>query len=241
MQHYTVVVPVRPTNEIWSFLHPFSYEVWTCLVITIPCLILAMWLANLHAKFDFGALLGFVIRVAMVDDGRYMHKIFDSKGNVCLKLLGILWVWACLILIESYKGNLTAMLTRPTLRKTINSVEDLLNQNKIKWAIDDNGLEIIEYLKASPEGSTMRGLFDMAEKISYDDFGEDEWFEDPVFTNKQRDAGNYAGIGDVKSIRMMNSYDYGKTGKCNFYTIEETFFTAPAVMAYQVGAKHALS
>ena len=237
MSHSTIVVPLRPIKDIWSFLHPFSYEVWICLVITIPCLILAMWLANLHAKFDFGTLLGFVIRVAMVDDGRYMHKIFDSKGNMCLKLLGILWVWACLILTESYKGNLTAMLTRPTLRKTINSVEDLLNQNDIKWAIDDNGYDIIEYLKASPDGSPLRRLFDMAEKISYDDFGEDEWWEYTCFTNKQRDAGNYAAICDDKSIRQMKSYDYGKTGKCNFYTIKETFFTAPAVMAYQVGAK----
>ena len=77
----------------------------------------------------------------------------------------------------------------------------------------------------------------MAEKISWDDLGEDVWYEDNCFTNKQRDEGNYAAICDDTSIRQIKSDDYGKTGKCNFYTIKETFFTAPAVMAYQVGAK----
>ena len=81
----------------------------------------------------------------------------------------------------------------------------------------------------------------MAEKVSWKDLGEDEWYDDPCLTNKQKDAGNYATVCDDKSITIMKSNDYKKTGKCNFYTIEETFFTAPAVMAYQVGAKHALS
>ena len=159
MSHYTIVVPVRPIQEIWSFLYPFTFEVWIWLVITIPCLILSMWVANHHATIDLETILGFVTRVAMVDDGRFMLKIFDLKGNLLLNMLGILWIWACLVLNESYKGNLTAMLTRPTLKKTINSVEDLLNQDEIKWAIDDNGLDITEYLKASPKAFPKKVIF----------------------------------------------------------------------------------
>ena len=234
MSHYTIVVPVRQIQELWSFLHPFSYEVWIWLLVTLPSLILALLATKQYAEIDLETLVGFVIRAAVVDDGKYMHKIFNLKGNMLLKLLGILWLWACLILTESYKGNLTAMLTMPTLKKTIKNIEDLLNQDEIIWAIDDNGLDIIEYLKASPEGSTMRRLFDMAEKISYDDFEEGEYWVDSCFTTRQRDAGNYASICDAMSIGQVKSVDYGRTGKCNYYTIDETFFTAPAVMAYQV-------
>ena len=234
MSHYTIVVPVRQIQELWSFLHPFSYEVWIWLLVTLPSLILALLATKQYAEIDLETLVGFVIRAAVVDDGKYMHKIFNLKGNMLLKLLGILWLWACLILTESYKGNLTAMLTMPTLKKTIKNIEDLLNQDEIIWAIDDNGQDIIEYLKAAPEGSAMRRLFDMAEKISYDDFEEDEYWVDSCFTTKQRDAGNYASICDAMSIGQVKSVDYRRTGQCNYYTIDETFFTAPAVMAYQV-------
>ena len=82
MSHYTIVVPVKQVQELWSFLHPFSYEVWIWLLVTLPSLIIAFWASKQNAEIDLETLLGFVIRAAVVDDGKYMHKIFNLKGNM---------------------------------------------------------------------------------------------------------------------------------------------------------------
>ena len=190
-----------------------------------------MCLMNYYVGIDLDTIISFVIRAAMVD-GRYPFKRIDSKGNISLKLLGIIWIWACFTLIQSYDGNLTAMRARPTLEKTITSVTELLNQNEITWALDDSGLDIVEYLKASPNGSNMRQLFNQAEMFQPEGTN-DEWYS-PCYTHEQRDAGSYASICFEKGIMDLKSQDFSDTGKCNYYTIDETFFTTPAVMAFQV-------
>ena len=231
MSHYTIVVPVKSTTDIWSFLHPYTNELWIACYFSIPIVIVVMCLLNYHVVIDWETIVSFVIRAAMVD-GRYPFKRIDSKGNKSLKLLGIIWIWACFILIQSYDGNLTAMFARPTMEKTIRNVEELLNQNAITWALDDNGVEIVEYLKASPNGSNMRRLFDQAEIFRPE--GTDGEFYSPCYTIEQRDAGTYASICYDKGIKDLKSRDFSDTGRCNYYTTEEKFFTTPAVMALQV-------
>ena len=51
------------------------------------------------------------------------------------------------------------------------------------------------------------------------------------------DIGTYVSLCHYQSIRVDKSRDFSETGKCNFYTTEETFFTTPQVMAFQVRKK----
>ena len=149
--------------------------------------------------------------------------------------MAIVWMWALFILTQSYAGNLTAMLTRPVLKKTITNAEDLLNQTDVKWALEDDGNEIAEYLKDSSPGSTHRRLYGQAEL----DIWLPEWESgdsySPCYTIGQRNAGTYASICDKISISQTKSRDFRDTGKCNYYTVKDSFFTTPAVMAFQVG------
>ena len=230
MSHYTIMVPLESRQNIWSFLHPFAYEVWIMLLITIPLLILAMIICNFYVNLDWETLLSFVLRVAMVD-GRYPFKIIDAKGSKTQKFLGVLWLAGCIVLIQSYDGNLTAMLTRPTLEMTIKTPEDLVNQTDIRWTIWDDGNEITEYLKASPSGSPMRRLFDQGK----DDTTDNDTWHSACFTDKQWESRTHAAICDSKSVEMIQSWDFSEDGVCNYYTIGDTFFTTPAVMAFQVG------
>ena len=212
--------------EIWSFLHPFSYKVWVWLVITFPIFTLALLATNYRRNLSWETLIGFVLRVAMVDDGKYPFKVFNNvKQNNSLKLLAILWMWACFILIQSYAGNLIAILTRPTLKKPIDSLEDLLTQKDLKWNLADDGNDIVEYLKTS---ESLQPLYDLAEK----DNDWNLWYQ--CFSREAIDAGTYVSICHDQSIRFDKSEDFRKTGKCNFYSLDETFFTTPQVMAFQV-------
>ena len=228
--HYTIYVPVKPRNDMWSFLHPFSYKVWTWVLITIPIFILSLCVANYRAKVGWGTLIGFILRVAMVDDGRCPLKIFNVSRNHSIKLLAVVWIWACFILIQAFSGNLIAILTRPTLEKPINSVEDLLTQNDLKWNMnhEEHGLEIYEYLKTS---ESLRPLYDRAGKPP-----KGEWVGHYCWHNREEmDSGSFISICDHYGILNDKAMDFSETGKCNFYTIEETFFMTPAVMAVQVG------
>ena len=190
---------------------------------------LAMFATNYRQNLTWETLVGFVLRVAMVDDGKYPLKVFNNtKRNKSLKFLAILWMWACFILIQSYAGNLIAMLTRSTLKKPINSLEDLLNQTDLKWNLVDDGNDLVEYLKTS---ENLRPLYDLAEK-------DNNWaLKWQCFSQEAMDAGTYVSICNDLSIRFDKSYDFKKTGKCNFYTIEETFFTTPQVMAFKVSKR----
>ena len=191
-----------------------------------------MGLANkvFYKHMDWETVVNFVIRLAMTEAGSI--ESYKLKMNY-QKLMALVWMLAVLVLTQSYAGNLTSMLTRPIIRKTINNVEDLVNQTEIKWANVDEGAEIYEYLNSTPSGTTMRRLFDQAETGS--DLESETHAQIPCYTLEQQIDGTWASICDVNDIDRLKSHDFGVTGKCNYYTIDDTFFTTPAVMAFQVG------
>ena len=227
--HHTIYVPVKPRNDMWSFLYPFSYKVWIWVLIIIPIFILSLCVANYRVNLGWGALIGFMLRVAMIDDGQCPLRIFNVSRNRSIKLLAVVWIWACFILVQSYSCNLIAILTRPTLKKPIDSIEDLLAQNDLKWNINlDYGLEYHEYLKAS---ESLRPLYDRAGKPP-----DGEWAGYPCWHSREEmDSRSFVSICNHYSILLDQAMDFSETGKCSFYTIDETFFTTPSVMAFQVG------
>ena len=185
-------------------------------------------MTNYRENLSFGALVEFVLRVVMVDDGRVIYKIFKASRNNSLKLLGLIWMWACFVLIQSYSGNLTAILTRPILEMPINSIQDLINQQEFKWSLDDDGNDLVEYLKTS---ESLQPLYDLAVKDS-------AWkLYYQCFAKEEMDIGTYVSLCHYQSIRVDQSRDFSETGKCNFYTPEETFFTTPQVMAFKVSKR----
>ena len=68
---------------------------------------------------------------------------------------------------QSYAGNLTAMITRPKLHMPITSVDDMLAQDEISLVVED-GVAIIDYMEASPKGSTLGELIGTATRLSDD-------------------------------------------------------------------------
>ena len=229
MCHHTIVVPVKPRENLWSFLNPLTYQVWIGILISMPLLILAMGLANyiFYQHMDWQNVINFVLRVALVDGRSIKSCRLNMKYQ---KLMAIAWMLALFVITQAYAGNLTSILTRPILRKSVKNVEDLVNQTEIKWASVDEGAEIYEYLESTPPGSTMRRLFDKAEKVVE---SASAHTHSPCY-KIERNARNWASICDIIDIDKLKSRDYGDTGKCNYYTIDDTFFTTPAVMAFQV-------
>ena len=227
MDHYTILVPLKVKKEVWSFLYPFSYEVWIILLLTIPIFITAMAVTN-YTDVRWGEIAGFILRVAMVD-GTYSFNKINSKGNAYQRALALIWSWAFLIFIHAYDGNLIAMITTPTVERFVQNIYDIANQNDIDVVISPQLPEVYESMESSPIGSTMRTL--LHKTNVYEE--KDDWFS-TCYTNKLYNEGNAASICDSKSVEDLQSRTYSDFGTCNFYTTDDTFFMSPTVMAFQV-------
>ena len=88
--------------DIWGFVNPYNYEVWICWLISMPVFVFAMGLSDLFTfhKVDWDTLTSFVLRNAVYEsppispDTKLYHRVFV-----------IFWLWAVLILTQSYAGN----------------------------------------------------------------------------------------------------------------------------------------
>ena len=224
MELSTFIIPLRKENDIWSFVHPFSFEVWALSLISIPIYILAWGMLNFltsgHANWSH--LVEFVLRNILVD---HAVKMPDKTKHQKVLILG--WLWFTFIIISAYAGNLIALITRPKLVMPIQEPADLLIQDKISWVMED-GIAKAEYMRGSPSGSTWRRIYDKIE------FLDSEEFYSGCFTKSTQFSGRHASICDITSIRDLLHESFSKSGQCNWYLSENTFAEAPLVMIFQV-------
>ena len=114
---YGIVVPVKITRDMWSFLRPFSKNVWIMLLLCIPTLMIAMVVADyifLGSFANWEISVGFVLRIACIEATNH-HPGERKYGKVFV----LVWTWAALVLATSYAGVLTAMITSPTLYREV--------------------------------------------------------------------------------------------------------------------------
>ena len=222
--YYSIVFPLKHNSEMWFFIDPFSFNVWIGSILSAPIYLLAMGLADylFNGFADWGTVTDFVIRNALFE-----HTHFPLDKQVYQKILIFIWSWCMSVLVQSYAGNLTAMLTRPKLQQPIGTLEELLGQIEASWIITDPVVAFA--LKTSENGSVLKGLGDSGITVppnaAYDCFPSEIYLD-----------GMFGSICNIGSIQLMMSYDYNLTGKCNYYIIEDKFLTSGGSMAFQVVA-----
>ena len=135
---------------MWFFKDPLSFYVWLCSILCVPVYLLAMGLADylFNGYADWGAVTGFVIRNALSE-----QNYTPRDKRVYQKILIFIWASSMMVLVQSYAGNLTAMLTRPKLQEPIRTLEELLGQDELSWIIPDP--EAAYALKTSENGSAL--------------------------------------------------------------------------------------
>ena len=227
MQPYNIVIPVKTDEDLWSFVNPMAFQVWICALGSIPIYILAMGLAEYlsYSTVDWPTLVGFVVRNAFHENIR-----LPDKGTP-RKLLMIVWIWSAFIVCASYAGNLTAMLTNPKLVRAITKPEDLLNQEDLSWVVEA-GVGAVEYMSASPPGSTWRKIYEKIEELNYGD-EEEEW-PSGCFSHSTYYSGKHASICDIDSVRSHMHYNFSGEALCHWYITDNNFFEVSTVMVFQV-------
>lgn len=224
--YFQVVFPLKHASEMWFFIDPLSFHVWICSLLCVPIYLLAMSLADylFNGYADWGAVtddFDFVIRNALSE-----QNYAPRDKQVYQKILIVIWSWSMLVLVQSYAGNLTAMLTRPKLQERIKTLDDLLSQDEVSWIIPDDTIPYA--MKMSKNGSALKRLHDggiiIPPNAAWDCF--------PLEIYKD---GTYGSICNMGSIQTLMNFDYASTGKCNYYTIEDKFLSSGGSMAFQVG------
>ena len=109
IEYNTIILPLSLKADVWSIVRPFEYEVWIATLAIIPIFILAVGLVDYisSGKINWERIGGFVTRIVL---SQQVPKLPDDK--LYKKILVIVWMWSFLVLVESYAGILTAMITR---------------------------------------------------------------------------------------------------------------------------------
>ena len=228
---YDIILPLRAENDVWSFIKPFSVELWIFSLGSIPIIMLAMALADYlrRVETEWATLVGFVLRNILSENMGKMPEKYNHQ-----KFLTCIWMLTSFVLVMAYAGNLTAMIATPNLDMKFNKPEDLLYQQEITLVVED-GVGALEYMRRSPPGSTMSRLLEKTEVFEFDDDAPLEWMEN-CFTTTGRYIGNYdyGAVCDIDSIKIRMSNDFSETGQCNWYKTKKSLFEVPAVMVFQV-------
>ena len=236
MDHYSIMVPLKPMEKLWSFLGPLDSRVWIAFLLNIPTFILTMGLANYiyYKKINWRPLIDFVLRAAMVDNSDVGSYGFEKTYQ---KILALFWIWAMFLLTAAYSGNLLAEVTKPSFQTPIKKVEDLVNQDFFTWESGSLSYAMADYLQGSPPGSIHRRLYDQGETTNSYINDDDEYDGSLTWTccisTTQKYDGKTAAICDSKCISDTKHKDFRESGMCNYYSIGETFFTSSAAMVLQ--------
>ena len=222
------IIPMRSTNDVWSFLQPLSMEVWICLLTSVPVFILLCGLLDFLSSglANWTAVAGFAVRNILVEN---RGMIPATRAHQKAAFLG--WIWFAFIITTLYAGNLLAIITTPRLIMPIRDAEDLLSQDDITLVVED-GLAEIASLKNLPLTSIWRRVY---ERLEYLKFHDEEYWPSECFSNSTQFSGRHAALCEQVSIKEMLHESFTADEQCNWYMTEDSFLEIPSVMLFQVG------
>ena len=228
MDYHSILVPLALSPKPMGFLYPLNPWVWLATLISIPIFIITMWLLDFtyHGgyKTDWNSAVGFVLRVTT---NQSSLEPFKKNLPEYKKLLILTWAFALFVILVSYAGTLTAMITKPSISRPINNIDEMLSQTEMKWLLEtESGLYF--YMLNSEEGSNMMMVYNRSKAA---DWGE-------IVSSVQNRTYIIPTVGIA--IEEWTSQDFHDSGKCNFYTIGGKFLVASFSMALPGGRKYAL-
>ena len=226
---HAVVVPLQFDSKMWYAIDPFQLHVWLLLIASIPIYLIVMGLTDnvYYGLVDWDDIGGHLIRNVLSENN---FRLPDRK-QAYQKLLDITWIWSMFVIVLAFSCNLTAILAKPKLKLPIKTLHGLMSQDEISWVLEKETV-VEHYMKASKAGTPMKKLYNGAKLMPH--LTLKEKLKYGCYAAKLRGQGNYASICDVGLILPMYANDFSKTGKCNFYILEEKFLSSVYAMALQV-------
>ncbi|XP_043243542.1 glutamate receptor 1-like isoform X2 [Amphibalanus amphitrite] len=136
--------PIRKNPGFFSFLNPFSREIWLCVVFAYFGVSIVLFLVSRFSPYEW-RLEETVLGTAVTNEFTIYNSLWFVLGSLLKqgsdisprsisgRLVGACWWFFCLILVSSYTANLAAFLTVERLVTPINSVEELASQSDVEY------------------------------------------------------------------------------------------------------------
>lgn len=215
--------PKLEEAEMYSFLMPFSKEVWLSMWSAYVGMSLTIWLvsrlsplewSNPHPCYDnpneldleneihsIGASMWFTI-------GSLMQQGSDlAPRSLSVRALASVWYFFTLILMSSYTANFAAFLTASRMQSPIESAEDLSKQTKIDYGCKDGGST--QAFFASSNHSTYRRMWNFMESRKHQG----------VFPKDNSKGINMVKKGNFAFLMESTSIDYMVQRDCELTQI----------------------
>ncbi|XP_012539056.1 glutamate receptor ionotropic, kainate 2 [Monomorium pharaonis] len=143
--------PKKAPPELFSFLLPFSSDVWLCLIGTYVIVSLLAFITGRLCPPEWNNPYPCIEEAEMLENQMTFKNAFwfsigaiMQQGSeiapigISTRMIASCWWFFCLIIVSSYTANLAAFLTVETITKPFNNVEELA-QSKIKYGAKDGG------------------------------------------------------------------------------------------------------
>ena len=140
------VTPTPAPPSLLAFLDPFSSDVYVFTLIVFVLITLLIYVLARFSPAQWEEPSSCISEPELLTNqynlinsfwftlGAIMQQGSDVVPlSLCVRFASGMWFFFALILISSYTANLAAFLTVETLHRPVESVEDLANQNVIKY------------------------------------------------------------------------------------------------------------
>ncbi|XP_046669491.1 glutamate receptor ionotropic, kainate 2-like isoform X1 [Homalodisca vitripennis] len=144
--------PEKPDVKLFSFLSPLAFNVWVTMATAYLGISLLLYILSrcspyqwenphpcnsdpeeLELTFNLSTCLWFSIGSLTTQGCDLLPKAVSTR------IVAGMWWFFTLIMISSYTANLAAFITQQKMDNTIDSAEDLVNQNKVKYGVMADG------------------------------------------------------------------------------------------------------
>lgn len=165
----------------------------------------------------------FAVRTAFMEPTDWK---WDPRARHYNKVFTCSFILPMFVLGQAYSGILVSILTVPNIPTPIDSVEELLTQDKMGWAIEDGSI-LNQIGSTAQEGTLWARLYKDAHMVG------------TCYDVKERiKRGEFGQLCERMTIEKVLSDDFGQTGICNFYVATENFLATSFAMAFQVRTMH---
>ena len=230
-----IVVPMEMSANMWYFSQPYTDLVWILVGITIPVYIVAMAVAYYlyDGSVDLEMLSGFVIRNALSEQ----NSRIPEEELLYQKVLIVTYLVFVFVMVQGYAGSLTAMLSKPYFAPPMKTLEELLQQDEIPFVVEV-GTVTEHYMRTSAPGSTYKLLHEKAGTPPMLNLREKATLGCYSYKAKVTGEEQVASFCSLNYVWPMIAMDFSRTGKCNFYLIDEKILDYPVGAAFQVSKIH---
>jgi ABC-type amino acid transport substrate-binding protein len=145
-----IIMTLKPTflgnYALFSFLNPYTWDVWLALILTTPVIGLIFYFTDAISPYGFNKSGGdkkneLDLRMALLNSMKIIgNKNFDNGKAWSTRFVILGWGLFALIIIAAYIANLAASLNARVQQNELATLEDILTY-KFKYAVVANSLE----------------------------------------------------------------------------------------------------